>query len=122
MKLAVCRSVDLMCSTVKGLGPAAAYVGALPGPLATHIASCLRCQADQARYRRLRRELSRLAQRSDVAPVSVVPSVEHAISVRLALAARPRHNARLAATIAGATAAAASTVVFAVWRRTRAAA
>lgn len=122
MKAAVGRSVDLMCSTAKGLGPVAARVSALPGPLATHIASCLRCQADQARYRRLHRELGRLAQRRDVAPVSVMPSVERAISVRLALAARPRHNVRLAATIAGAAAAAVSTVVFTVWLRTRAAA
>jgi anti-sigma factor RsiW len=122
MKRVVPRSADLMCRTVRGLGPAAGKPGVVRRPLAAHVSSCLRCQADLARYRRLRRELGRLAQRIEVSPVPIAPRVARAISPELALAGPPRHNARLAATIAGATAAAASTVVFALWRRTRAAA
>ena len=116
------RSPYLVCRTVKGLGPGIVKIGALPGPLASHAASCLRCQTDLARHRRLQRELGRLAQRIEVAPVSIAPRADRATSVKLALVGRSRHNARLAATIAGATAAAASTVVFVLWRRTRAAA
>ena len=122
MKLAVGGSVDFRCRTVTGFGSAAARAGVLPRPLAGHVASCLRCQTDIARYRRLRRELGRLAWRIDVAPRSIVPRVDQAIAPRLALAEPPRHNARLAATIAGATAAAVGGVVIAVWLRTRAAA
>jgi anti-sigma factor RsiW len=121
MKLLVSRSSDLMCRTVKGLGPAAGRAAAIRGPLATHASSCLRCQADLARYRRLRRELSGLAQRIESSPVPMAPRVERAIWAQPALITRPRRAARLAVAIAAATAAAAGTAVFSLWRRTRAA-
>ena len=120
MRLLTTRPSDLMCRTVRGVGATAG--GALPGPLATHVSECLRCQAELARYRRLRRELGRLAQRREVAPISIAARVDHTISPQLAVVGRPSQNARRAATIVGATAAAASTAAFALWRRTRAAA
>ena len=122
MRLTGGGSADLMCRTVKGFGPVAMRAGSMPRPLAMHAASCLRCQRDLARYRRLRRELGRLAQPIDAAPMTIMPRVEQAIQPELALAPPPRHNARLAATIAGATAATAGGVYMrcgverALWR------
>jgi len=121
MKLRAFRSSDLMCRTVKGLGPAAGKSVVIRGPLATHASSCLRCQADLARYRRLRRELGRLAQYIEQSPVLMAPRVESAIGAQPALVTRRRHAARLVAAIAAATAAAAGTAAFSLWRRTRAA-
>ena len=58
MKLTGGGSADLMCRTVKGFGPVAMRAGSMPRPLAMHAASCLHCQRDLARYRRLRRPAS----------------------------------------------------------------
>lgn len=120
MKLRVPRSSELTCRMVKAFGPAAGKAAAMRGPLATHAATCLRCQADLARYRRLRRELGRLTQRIDPAPVPIAARVERAIWAQPPPATRPRRSARLAATIAATSAAAAGTAVFSLWRRTRA--
>ena len=87
---------------------------------AQHAGSCLRCQAEIARYRRLRRELGSLAATTETAPSSILPAVEEAIWTEAPDHASFRH-VRFVATIAGATAAA-GVVAVAMWRRTHTAA
>ncbi|MCP3976605.1 MAG: hypothetical protein GY720_19135 [bacterium] len=116
------RSSSLKCKAVKSLGPNLAEASILPGPLAHHAATCLRCQAEVARFRRLRRELSSLADHIEPAPSTLVERVEQAIWADAAPIGAQHHGAKVVATIAGATAAAASVVAVALWRRARAAA
>lgn len=55
----------------------------LPLGLDTHATSCLRCQAVQARDRRMRRALSGLALHTVSAPAGLVAAVDSAIAPRL---------------------------------------
>ncbi len=121
MRVAGVRSVNLLCRTARRLGPEIANPSRLPAVVASHVRSCLRCQADAVRYRRLRRELGSLADRIEAAPPFLLTGVEQAISAQLASSAGSRQHAHLAATIAGTAAAAASAVAVAMWRRARAA-
>ena len=112
------RAELLKCKTVRSLGPDMAESDRLPIALADHSATCLRCQAEVARHRRLKRELGALASESQAAPASVLPAVEEAILLtpqgELANA-----TTKVVATVAGATAAAASVVAVVLWRRGR---
>jgi len=113
------RAESLKCKAIRGLGPDIADSDRLPVSLADHGASCLRCQAEVARYRKLRRELGHLAEDAIAAPERVAAAVE------LAVAAMPqtepaKPTAKVVATAAGAAAAAASVVAVALWRRSRA--
>ena len=114
------RASQLKCRAVKGLGPDVADSSRLPGPLAHHAASCLRCQAEVARYRRLRRELGALSE-TERAPQALVARVEQTIWADEDSEAVKRRSGRVMATVAGATAAA-GMVVVAMWRRARTAA
>lgn len=112
------RAEALKCRTVRSLNADAVESGRLPATLWDHVSTCLRCQAQVVRSRKLRRELAALASEVDPAPASVLLVVEGAICME------PRHDvakrsAKLVATVAGATAAAASLAV-AWWRRSRA--
>lgn len=112
------RSESLKCKTVRSLGPDVAESDRLPIALAHHSATCLRCQAEVARHRKLKRELGALASDRKVAPARVLPTVEGAILVT-PQAAPAKATTKVAATVAGATAAAASVVAVALWRRSR---
>ena len=84
---------------------AAADDGVLVGEARVHVAECLRCQAELANYRRLRRSLRGLA---DV-PGPVDPTLQHDILLALDRADERRARrvpARTAATIGGLAAAA----------------
>jgi len=120
MNTGMSRAANLRCKAVKGLGPDLVEVNRLPAALAQHAASCLRCQAEVARYRRLRRELGSLATTTEPAPSSILPGVEQAIWTESENDTSHR-NARFVATLAGATAAA-GVVAMAMWRRTHTAA
>jgi anti-sigma factor RsiW len=74
------------CASVAGLLPAVADGDArLEGAAAAHVATCLRCQADLARYRRLRRTLRSLGE-----PMGPGPEVLPAILAALDQAGLPR--------------------------------
>jgi hypothetical protein len=111
------RSTNLKCRAVKGLGPDLVVASRLPAPLAHHASSCLRCQAEVARYRRLRRELGALSE-LERAPHTLLGRVEQNVWAEAAEAAGNGRSARVAATVAGATAAA-SVMAVAMWRRAR---
>ena len=115
MNTGMSRAANLKCMAVKSLGPDLTDVDGLPAALAQHAGSCLRCQAEVARYRRLRRELGSLAATTESAPSSILPAVEEAIWNEATGSANHRHT-RFVATIAGATAAA-GVVAVAMWRR-----
>jgi anti-sigma factor RsiW len=87
----------------------------LSAPARLHVAQCLRCQAEMANYRRLRRSLRALAD----SPVAVDPALEHDI-----LLALDDHDDRLsrrvpgyAAATLGGLAAAAGVIVLATRQR-----
>ena len=92
------------------------------GPLAAHVGSCLRCQAEVARYRRLHRSLGRLAEHVEVAPDGLVADVESRLSDGDAVVDVSSPSVPRVAAAAGAVVAAAGTVAMVRWMRTRSAA
>lgn len=96
----------------------------LSGSLDRHVKKCLGCQAEMARYAKLRRHLAALAVVTDPAPESIVAGVQRAIGSVISESEpeeRRAHRARVAATAGAAAAAAAGAVALAVWRQSRAA-
>lgn len=116
------RATGFKCAAVRNYRHQPADAGLLSSSLARHTASCLRCQAHIARHRRLQRELSGLAALTERAPASLLPRVEHSLSVDAPVAPGQSRTRRALAAVAGASAAAASVVAVALWRRTRLAA
>lgn len=106
------------CRVIRRLGLGAGNGDVLPGPLAGHAAACLRCQAELARYRRLKRELAGLATETMQAPQRVMAEVDALIESR-PLPHPQGSSAKTAATLAGAAAAAAGVIAVAMWRRSR---
>lgn len=114
--------MSLTCRLVRLQLPSVDEPEDLDGPLAGHVGSCLRCQAEVSRYRRLHRSLGILSDEVVVAPDGFRAGVE----ARLAggepgWASAPVRAARVAAA-AGAVVAAAGTVAMVRWMRTRSAA
>ncbi len=116
------RSSNLKCKAIKSLGRNLAEASILPSSLADHASTCLRCQAEVARFRRLQRELGALAEQTEPAPRTLFDRVDHAIRTEAVPTGSQHQGSKVAATIAGATAAAASVVAVALWRRARTAA
>ncbi len=86
--------------------------------LGRHAATCLRCQAETARYRKLHRGLGELAEVTEPAPVSLVAEVEKAIGGEIGEPARVRARVAGAVAAAGAvTAAVAGAAAVIAWRR-----
>lgn len=93
--------------------------GGLTGRRGEHAATCLRCQAEAAKYRRLRRGLAGLAGVVELAPTEIASSIRETV----AMESEPQSAAGRLAGVAAAGAAAvvaAGTVV--VLRRLRGAA
>ncbi len=67
--------MNAKCTIVRMRLPGVDSVDELGERLATHIETCLRCQAESARYRTLRRQLGALAGENLTAPETLVPSV-----------------------------------------------
>ena len=111
-----------MCLIVQSVAPSTDSPG-LPGRLSSHVATCLSCQAEMARYRKLRRQLAALAAVTEPAPRPLAAAVADAVTTDTAKRGKPAHGqgrARLAAA-AGAVAAATAGVVVAVRRQSKAA-
>lgn len=92
----------------------------LSGTKGAHLESCLRCQAEAARYRGLGRELKQIAALVDQAPSGMVDAVMERIGVPLVVVGEERHKVTTVAA-AGALVAAASTIAVLTWRRRSAA-
>ena len=67
--------MNTRCTVVRMRLPGVDSVDQLGERLATHVETCLRCQAEAARYRTLRRQLGALSRRELAAPATLVPSV-----------------------------------------------
>ncbi|MDJ0925845.1 MAG: hypothetical protein QNJ77_14930 [Acidimicrobiia bacterium] len=111
-----------ICVIVRSIAPSADPAG-LPGPLGNHAATCLRCQAELARYSKLRRQLAVMADVTEPAPDPLAASVADAIATDPPEAgdseSRPRPTRAAAA--GAVAAAAAGAVAVAVWRQSKAA-
>lgn len=107
------------CMFVRSLAPSVAE-SALPDRLDRHTANCLACQAELARYSKLRRRLAAMAMVVEPAPQTLAAEVAVSIQDPRDLpgrSSRRRHLARAAAA-AGAVAAATAGAV-AVRRQTK---
>ena len=73
--------MNTRCAVVRLRLPGVDSVDVLGERLAAHIETCLRCQAEAARYRTLRRRLGALSRDVMTAPATLVPSVVARIDV-----------------------------------------
>ena len=109
------------CRLVRSLAPSR-EVGALSSMLDGHVASCLSCQAEMARYGKLRRQLASLSEVVVEAPEPLVAAVAAAIASGAAdpeSASGLAHPARVAAAAGAVVAAAAGAVAVAAWRHSK---
>ncbi len=110
-----------MCRVVQSLAPSREF-DMLNARLDKHVSSCLSCQAEMARYGRLRRQLASLSEVVVEAPEPLAAAVTAAIASGEAPIEPTRgiaHPARVAAAASAVVAAAAGAVAVAVWRHSR---
>lgn len=67
--------MNTRCAVVRLRLPGVDSVDDLGERLSRHVETCLRCQAEAARYRTLRRRLGALSRDELTAPATLVPSV-----------------------------------------------
>ena len=115
--------MKIACTAVRLRLPLLDEETALVEPLAAHFGSCLRCQAEAARYRSLQRSLAGLSHSSESPPRDLPALVEARLDgLRSQPVGSAARRATRVAAAAGAAVAAAGTVVVVRWLRTRAAA
>ncbi len=115
--------MSLRCVAVRLSLPTMDRVAWQEGRLGRHATSCLRCQAETARYRKLHRSLEALGQITEAAPASLLAGVEHAIGGPPVESSPVRGRLAGIAAAAGAVAAAAAgTAAVVAWRRVHGAA
>ena len=110
------------CLVVRSLAPSTD--GAPPaGRLRIHVAQCLSCQAELARYNRLRRQLGSLAEVVEPAPAPLIAAVERKIDMGSEPSTPPRRSPQVGRAAAGGAvaAAAAGAAAVIVWRHSKAA-
>lgn len=73
--------MNTRCAVVRLRLPGVESVDDLGERLAAHVETCLRCQAEAARYRTLRRRLGALSRDAMTAPATLVPAVVARIEV-----------------------------------------
>jgi hypothetical protein len=113
---------DSLCAAARTQLGATADVTDLPGPLSSHAAECLRCQAEVSRTRRMHRALAHLGAELLAAPAGFAATVDATID---APASEPTsHRLPQGTTVAAAAGAlaAAGTLVVLGWMRARSAA
>jgi hypothetical protein len=125
---AVCRLVGSSLADVEAREQPVRAGGMVPALADRHVRSCLACQAEAARYRKLLRVLGSLSTVLDVAPAGVAARIEHGIDLAegrpaaVAAGERQTPSSSTLAAAAGALAAAAGTVAVLRWMRARSAA
>ncbi len=110
------------CLVVRSAAPTADLSG-LSRRIETHVEGCLSCQAEMARYGRLRRQLASLTDVVEEAPTPLAAAVELAIASGdspESSQVQHSHPARVAAAAGAVVAAAAGAVAVAVWRHSKA--
>jgi len=109
------------CALVQARLPGLDAVDELGERLSAHVAMCLACQAETARYRSLRRHLGALADETLAAPPTLLPAVAAGIAEPAETVASRRLTVRQAVTVTAAAgaavAAAAGTVIVIGLRR-----
>ena len=114
--------MKLTCRAVSVRLPLLGVDTGLVEPLASHLESCLRCQAEAARYRSLQRSLAGLSNEIERAPTGLAAAVETQITSGGTVSTlTPVRLVRLVGA-AGAVVAAAGTVAMVRWIRARSAA
>ncbi|MEA2002173.1 MAG: hypothetical protein U9N84_09880 [Actinomycetota bacterium] len=111
------------CLLLRSLGPST-DTSPIAARLEAHTSTCLFCQAEIARYGKLRRQLAALADFVEEAPAFLVRDVDQAISHSDSSAtadARESHLGRVVAGAGAVAAAAAGAAAVAVWRNSKAA-
>ena len=109
------------CRVIQSLAPSR-EVAALSKMLDNHVEACLSCQAEIARYGKLRRQLASLSEVVVEAPEPLIAAVADAIASGDAppdSATGIEHPARVAAAAGAVVAAAAGAVAVAVWHHTK---
>ena len=116
--------MSITCELTQRLLPAAVDDERALGRLQGHLAVCLRCQAEAARYRKIAKHLLALADVHAPAPAGLVAAVERRIAGPVAVdeLESGTSSATKAAAVVGAIAAAAGTAVVVKMLRTRSAA
>lgn len=112
---AACLFVRSLATTTEGAPPG--------GTLGTHVARCLSCQAELARYRRLRRQLGSLAEVVEPVPLLPAATIEHEMSTGSAGDTPSKRSPQVGRAAAGGAVAAAAAGAAAVimWRHSKAA-
>jgi anti-sigma factor RsiW len=113
--------MSVVCRVVQAVAPSQGD-GLLSVRLNGHVSTCLACQAEIARYGKLRRQLAALADVMVAAPEPLAAAVAAAIASSpgdLRSAATTGQIGRIAAAGGAVAAAAAGAVAVALWRNSR---
>jgi hypothetical protein len=110
--------MNLSCLVVRSVAPSIGR-GMLSKRLDDHVGACLSCQAELARYGKLRRYVAALADVVVAAPASVVPIVAREIVSAEPAVTTERPYAMRTAAAGAVAAAAAGAVAVALWRQSR---
>ncbi|MCP4305176.1 MAG: hypothetical protein GY926_15045 [bacterium] len=109
------------CRVVRSIAPSTDVAG-LAKVLSNHVGSCLSCQAELARYGKLRRQLASLAEVTVQAPEPLAAEVAAAVASNgnpAETEAGLAHPVRVAAAAGAVVAAAAGAAAVAAWRHSR---
>lgn len=112
------RDREVTCDAAAAVLPSLADDGDVPGDIAAHVETCLRCHADLAHYRRLRRDLRLLRGDRLLPPTDALPAALAALRAQPADGRRPVVLGGVVATAAGAAAGVAGMLVWRSRRRT----
>ena len=109
-----------MCRAVRMWAPSGGE-GVIASRLDAHVRTCLACQAEFARYGKLRRHLAGMAEDVVTAPESLAAAVATAITRSEDSVPRGSENSmgRIIAATSAVTAAAAGTIAVILWRHSR---
>jgi anti-sigma factor RsiW len=111
--------VSVACRFARVQMPLVDVDDTFPGPLTAHVSSCLRCQAESARYRSLRRNLAGLTSRLEPAPAGLAGQVSARITASESVPDVLRSRPPRVAAATGVVVAVAGTLAMVRWLRTR---
>ncbi len=111
--------MSALCRVVAQRIPLAGPDESFGATLDTHVAECLTCQAEAARYRKLLRALSALSDDLEPAPAGLAAAVESALDAASRRRRPPVGLSRVAAATGAVAATAAGMLAVALWKRAR---
>ncbi len=111
--------MSALCLVVAQRVPLTGPDGSFGATLDAHVAECLACQAEAARYRKLVRALAALADDLEPAPAGLATAVDAALDAADGRRRPPVTLGRVAAATGAVAATAAGVLAVALWRRAR---